>query len=196
MGRRGHRAEGAPLHLPAGPAVQVLAEGQHKLALTVEVLQCASELVRWGDSGMACVMAFAYRHPSDGRGGDGGAVDSGPAARRMDPADGTEGNPLLGRAGERISPASRPELRDARLISQLCPRLPTPQSRHTCQPTGWRGSTPRHRKIRGCTVSPWCTSRWNGRSGHIPTRRCPPCVAPSLSGGGNRRPISSQVKSQ
>jgi bifunctional non-homologous end joining protein LigD len=41
-------------------------KAKHKLTLTVEVLHCAPELVRWGDWGMACVMAFSYRHPRTG----------------------------------------------------------------------------------------------------------------------------------
>jgi ATP-dependent DNA ligase len=41
-------------------------KAKHKLTLTVEVLHCADQLVRWDDWGMACVMAFAYRHPRTG----------------------------------------------------------------------------------------------------------------------------------
>jgi ATP-dependent DNA ligase len=36
-------------------------KAKHKLTLPVEVLQCASALVRWGDSGQAAVMAFTYQ---------------------------------------------------------------------------------------------------------------------------------------
>lgn len=43
-------------------------KAKHKLRLPVEVLQCAPELVRWGDWGPAAVMAFAYRR--DPRTGD------------------------------------------------------------------------------------------------------------------------------
>jgi hypothetical protein len=41
-------------------------KAKHKLVLPVEVLHCAAELVRWGDWGRACVMAFAYRDPRTG----------------------------------------------------------------------------------------------------------------------------------
>jgi ATP-dependent DNA ligase len=41
-------------------------KAKHKLSLTVEVLHCAPELVRWGDWGQACVKAFAYRDPRSG----------------------------------------------------------------------------------------------------------------------------------
>lgn len=36
-------------------------KAKHKLTLTVDVLECASKLVTWGDWGQACVMSFAYR---------------------------------------------------------------------------------------------------------------------------------------
>jgi ATP dependent DNA ligase domain len=42
-------------------------KAKHKLVLSVEVLQCASELGRWGDWGYACVMAFVYRDPRTGQ---------------------------------------------------------------------------------------------------------------------------------
>ena len=38
-------------------------KSKNKITLLVEVLQCAPELVRWGDWGQACVMVFAYREP-------------------------------------------------------------------------------------------------------------------------------------
>jgi hypothetical protein len=38
-------------------------KAKQKLTLAVEVLQCAPELVHWGDWGWASVMAFAYRDP-------------------------------------------------------------------------------------------------------------------------------------
>jgi hypothetical protein len=41
-------------------------KAKHRLVLPVEVLQCAPELVRWGDWGWAAVMAFAYRDPRSG----------------------------------------------------------------------------------------------------------------------------------
>jgi ATP-dependent DNA ligase len=41
-------------------------KAKHKLVLAVEVLHFGSELVRWGDWGQACVMAFAHRDPLSG----------------------------------------------------------------------------------------------------------------------------------
>jgi hypothetical protein len=41
-------------------------KAKHKLSLEVEILHCAEELIRWGDWGWACVLAFAYRDPRRG----------------------------------------------------------------------------------------------------------------------------------
>jgi ATP-dependent DNA ligase len=41
-------------------------KAKQKLVLPVEVLQCAPELVAWGDWGRAALMAFAYRDPRTG----------------------------------------------------------------------------------------------------------------------------------
>jgi hypothetical protein len=42
------------------------AEGQTVLLGRGRVRHCAAELVRWGDWGQACVMAFSYRDPRTG----------------------------------------------------------------------------------------------------------------------------------
>jgi ATP dependent DNA ligase domain len=41
-------------------------KAKHRLVLPVEVLQCAPELVPWGDWGRACVKVFVYRDPRSG----------------------------------------------------------------------------------------------------------------------------------
>jgi hypothetical protein len=68
LGRRGHRAEGAPISIYR-PGIRSLAWLKVKPRVTLEIVVMggSSEPIQWGDWGLAVMLEIAYKQPPDGK---------------------------------------------------------------------------------------------------------------------------------